>query len=98
MKLTELAAKPQLIKITINDSEIVEKYGDELEFFIHDRFNMETFTKMASVDQKDPGKLYEIVKDLILDEDGNPVMQNENVLPMDVMMAAVTQVTESLGK
>ena len=98
MKLTELAAKPQLTKITINDSEIVEKYGDELEFYVHDRFDMETFTKIAGVDQKDPGKLYEIVRDLILDEDGMQVMADGNVLPMDVMMSAVQKVTESLGK
>jgi len=98
MKLSELAAKPQLTKIIINDLEIVEKYGEELEFYVHDRFDMETFTKMASVESKEPGKLYEIVKDLILDENGMPVMRDEMVLPMDLMMAAVVKVTDSLGK
>ena len=98
MKLSELAAKPQLTEIIINDEEIIEKYGDSLSFYVHDRFDMETFTKIAGVDQKDPGKLYEIVRDLILDENGMPVMSDGNVLPMDVMMAAVQKVTESLGK
>ena len=37
MKLSELAKKPQLQKITITDEALVEKYGDELEFFIYDR-------------------------------------------------------------
>ena len=98
MKLSELAAKPQLKEITIDNKEIVEKYGDSLQFYVHDRFDMETFTKIAGVDQKDPGKLYEIVRDLILDENSMPVMSDGNVLPMDVMMAAVEKVTDSLGK
>lgn len=98
MKLQELAAKPKLTKITIDDHDLVEKYGDELEFYVHDRFDMETFTKMASVETTDPGKIYNIVKDLILDDNGQPVMHDELVLPMDLMMAAVVKVTDTLGK
>ena len=98
MKLSELASTPQLTKVTIDEQDLVQKYGDELEFYVHDRFDMDTFTKMASVDQEDPTKLYNIVKDLILDENGDPVMHDDKVLPMDLMMAAVTKVTESLGK
>ena len=98
MKLQELAAKPQLTKITIDDHDLVEKYGEELEFYVHDRFDMETFTKMASVETTDPGKIYNIVKDLILDDNGQPVMHDELVLPMDLMMAAVVKVTDTLGK
>ena len=37
-------------------------------------------------------------KDLILDEDGLPVMSDGNILPMDVMTEAVMQVTDRLGK
>ncbi len=98
MKLKDLAAKPQLTEIIINEDNIVEKYGEELQFFVHDRFSMETFTKMASVEQTDPAQLYNIVKDLILDETGTPVMSDGNMLPLDVMNAAVVKVTEQLGK
>ena len=98
MKLKDLAAKPQLTEIIINDESIVEKYGEELQFFVHDRFSMETFTKMAAVEQTDPAQLYNIVKDLILDEEGTPVMNDGHMLPLDVMNAAVIKVTEQLGK
>jgi hypothetical protein len=98
MKLSELAAKPQLKEIQIDDKNIVEAYGDKLSFFVMDRLPIETYTKLASVKTEDPGEMYNVIKDLILDEDGMPVMADGNVLPMDVMTAAVMKVTETLGK
>lgn len=98
MKLSELAAKPQLQEIIIDDKDIVEEYGDSLSFFVMDRLPIETYTKLASVKTEDAGEMYNVIKDLILDEKGLPVMADGNVLPMDVMTAAVVKVTESLGK
>lgn len=98
MKLTELAKKPQLVEIKIDDKEIVEKYGDELLFFIHDRLPLDTYTSLASIKTDDPAAMYSLIKDLILDENGHPVMSEGNVLPIDVMNSAVIKVTENLGK
>ena len=49
MKLSELAQKPRLEKITITSETLVEKYGDELDFFIYDRQPIDIFTKLADV-------------------------------------------------
>jgi hypothetical protein len=98
MKLEDLASKPQLQEVIIDDQDIVKKYGEELQFFIQDRLSIETYTRLASIKSEDPGKMYDIVKDLILNEDGMPVMSDGNILPMDVMTAAVEKVAQSLGK
>ena len=98
MKLKELASKPQLQQLVIDDPEIVEKYGDGLEFYVYDKLPLETYGKLASLDNTDALALYTAVKDLILDEDGNPVVQGDFTLPMDVMNAAIMKVTEQLGK
>jgi len=98
MKLKELATKPQLIEVSIDKEEIVEKYGDSISFFIQDKIPLEQYTKMAALDHSDGGQLIDMMKDLILDETGLPVMVDGNILPMDVLNAAVEKVTESLGK
>jgi hypothetical protein len=98
MKLKDLASKPQLTEIIIDNEDIVKKYGDSLSFYVHDRLPIETYTKLASVKSDDAGEMYSLIKDLILDDDGYPVMSEGNVLPMDVMSAAIYKVTESLGK
>ena len=98
MKLAELASKPQLVKVIIDDKEIVEKYGEELEFFINDRLPISSYTHLASLTKDDVGELYEALKDLILDEAGNPVLTEEKTLPLDLLTASVVKVTERLGK
>ena len=98
MKLKDLATKPQLQEVTIDDEKIVQEYGDSLQFYIQDRLPIETYTKLASIKTEDAGEMYNIIKDLILDENGHPVMVEDKILPMNVMVAAVEKVTQFLGK
>lgn len=98
MKLEQLASKPQLTKLTIDNPDIVETYGEELEFYVWDRLDMATYTKLAGIDQSDVTVMYAALRDMILDAEGKPVMTDELVLPMDVMTAAVEKVVARLGK
>jgi len=98
MKLAELSQKPQLVKITLDEPKIIEKYNEELEFFVYDRQPIDVFSKLANADQSDIGGLIVLLKDLILDEDGSKVIDDERVLPMDVMVEAVKKIGERLGK
>lgn len=98
MKLQDLASKPQLKEIIIDDVDIVEKYGDNLTFYVYDRLPVETYTALATVKQDDAGEMYQLVKNLILNDAGDPVIQGDVTLPVDVMNAAIMKVTENLGK
>lgn len=98
MKLSELAKKPQLIKITIDDEDIVQEFGEPLEFWTWDRQPMDTFLRLASVDQSNTSSVIGAVRDLILDETGKPVLVGDVSLPTVVLMRVITRVVESLGK
>jgi len=98
MKLTQLASKPQLIKLTLDDKIIVEEFGDELEFWIYDRQPVEEFIKLATASQEDYGQLINMVNQLVLDEDGKKIIQDGLSLPNKVMMAVIGSVVERLGK
>ncbi len=98
MQITELATKPKLIELKITDDAIVEKYGDALSFWIYDRQSLDVFSKLASAKQEEIHKYLDIIKDLILDKDGNPVMDDGNTLPLDVLGKAVELISEHLGK
>jgi hypothetical protein len=37
MKLSEITQKPQLIEVLLDDTEIVEEFGEELIFYTWDR-------------------------------------------------------------
>jgi hypothetical protein len=98
MKLSQLAAKPQLIRIELDTPEIVEQYQDTLEFWVYDRQDMEVFVKLATLDVNNFEKLTSLVNAMILDESGSPVVKDGLTLPSDVLMAAIQKVIEILGK
>jgi hypothetical protein len=98
MKLETLASKPQLMKITIDDKNLVEKYGDAIEFHIYDRQDMDTFMKLASVEGTNQfSEISKVVQTLVLDAKGNPVLADGNTLPLDIMIKVVEAVIERLG-
>lgn len=98
MKLAELSQKPKLIKLSIDKEELVEKYGDALEFHIYDRQPLDIFTKLSQASEDNTAVMTDLIKELILDENGNLIIQEGNILPLDVMMEAVRLVSEELGK
>jgi len=97
MKLSELSQKPKLIQILIDKESIVEKYGEALEFHIYDRQPLDVFTKLANAKEDTVG-VTELIQEMILDEKGEAVVKDGNVLPLDVIMEAVTLITTELGK
>lgn len=98
MKLSQIAAKPQLIMVSIDDEDIVKEFGEPIEFWTWDRQPMDVFLKLASVDSTNAGSIIDTVRDLILDEKGKPVLNNEVSLPTKVMMRVITKIVEMLGK
>ena len=98
MKLSQLAGKPQLIEIIIDDADIVEEFGEAIEFWTWDRQPMDMFLRLAAVDATNYASILDAVKSLVLDEQGKPVLDGENSLPTKVMMRVITKVIEGLGK
>lgn len=98
MKLSALAAKPQLIPVIVDDEAIVKKYGETLEFYIYDRQDMDTFMKLATMEgEEDMSVLGDVVQKMILDEKGNPIVKDGNVLPVDVMLKVIEKTVRYLG-
>jgi hypothetical protein len=99
MKLQQLASKPTLTKIVIDDKDIVKEYGEELEFYIYDRQPMSVFMKLASMDQNENSleDLAHIVEDMIMDEQGKKIINKDVSLPIDVMVKVIEKTVNRLG-
>lgn len=98
MKLSELAKKPQLIEVTIDDADIVQEFGEALTFHTWDRQPMDAFLKLAAIDQNNIPTVIDAVRNLILDEKGQPILKGDIALPTKIMMRVITVVVEKLGK
>lgn len=98
MNLKDLAQKPTLIELKVTEPTIVEKYGDELSFYVYDRQPIDVFAKLATMQEANPLEFTDMLAKLILDADGNPVMTEDKVLPIDVLTEAVKLIGDTLGK
>ena len=98
MKLSQLAAKPQLIKLSIDDADTVKEHGEAIDFWTWDRQPLDTFMKLANSDQANAGAMIDIVRTLILDENGKEVITKDVMLPSTVLIKAISKIVETLGK
>ena len=98
MKLSEIAKAPKLIKIVLDKDKIVEEYGEPLEFFIYDRQPLEVFGRLANAEKENFSQIADLMKDLILDEEGKPVMSEDKQLPFDIVVETMGEVSKHLGK
>lgn len=97
MKLQELAAKPNLIKILIDDEDTVKTYGETVEFYVYDRQDLDTYMKIATVDSKNFSEIAKTIANLILDENGKPILEEGMILPIDLTTKVVEKVIDMLG-
>jgi hypothetical protein len=98
MKLSQLSAKPQLIEIKIDDEDTVKEFGEAITFHTWDRQPMDVFMKLANMTNNDTASIIDIVKTLILDDNGKEILTKDSMLPTHVLMKAITKVTDLLGK
>jgi len=98
MKLAELAAEPKLIKIILDDEDLVKKYNEPLEFWIWDRQPIDSYMRMAKSTTDNFDDIVSAVNEMILDEEGKRIVQGNVMLPTNVLMKAFTKVIETLGK
>lgn len=99
MRLSQLSKEPQLIELSIDDEDIVKEYGEALVFYTWDRQPMDTFTKLANLSEKnDIEGLLNIVRDLVMEEDGSKILANNATLPTPVLMKVIAKITEQMGK
>lgn len=97
MKLSQLAAQPQLQKIILDDETTVKEYGEAIEFWVYDRQDMDTYMKMATLKDNDFSQITGLVQHMILDEKGNPILDGKRQLPVALMIKVVERVVQNLG-
>jgi hypothetical protein len=98
MDLKNLVTRPELVKITLDDEETVREFGEAIDFYTWSRQPLDVFLKLSANIQDDPKRVLDVVKTLILDAQGQPVMTTEELIPTSLMIKALARIMELLGK
>ena len=99
MDISTLAKIPKLAKIEITDEEIVNRYGEVVSFWMIDEMGIDTYFKFYRLQQEqNTAELNDLLRGLIRKEDGTPALDNDQVLPVDLVLAVLVGVNDFLGK
>jgi hypothetical protein len=99
MDISKVAKKPQLVEVTIDDEDIVNNYGETISFWMMDFVDINTyFDFFKSQNDKNGEHLNRLLKQIILKADGTPALTDDEGLPIDISIAALTKINETLGK
>lgn len=96
MDLKQIAEKPKLVKLTLDKEHIIETYGEPVEFYMYDRQSIPTFVKLSAL-ENDTAEMIEMVKELVMDSKGNRMLDEDEQLPVPVMVDMIETVVEQLG-
>lgn len=99
MNISKFASIPKLIEVTVDDKDIVEKYGEPITFHTFDIVTMSTYFDFFNARSKGEFEnLGKLMKQLILNADGKPALKDNEDLPIDIAAAVINKLGEILGK
>ena len=99
MDIKQLAKRPELVEIVLDSEDIVKEYGESITFYMKDFVDITTyFDFFRSQGEKSGGELNVLMRKIILNKDGQPVLGDDEALPIDISVAALTKINECLGK
>lgn len=99
MDVSKFAKVPQLTKIEISDKDIVETYGDIITFWIMDEMDIATYFNFYKLQQsQNSDELNELLRKIVLKEDGVPALKKDEIFPVDLTLAILVGINDFLGK
>jgi hypothetical protein len=99
MNLQEFKIHPKIIELVIDDAKIVETYGEPVKFYSFDHISLPKFFAFFQA-QSDGNleKLTDIMRELLLNAEGKPLLAKDESLPIDLFTAVIMKVADHLGK
>lgn len=98
MDLKSIVARPELVKITLNDEDTIREFGEPVEFWTWNRQPLDVFLKLSATVSTDPEMTIKTLKTLVLDSQGQPLMAADELLPVGIMVRVLAEVMSLLGK
>ncbi len=99
MDISKLTKKPQLTKIEISDKDIIDQYGDAITFWMIDEMDINTYFNFYKLQQsQDSELLNDLLRKIILKEDGSAAIADDEVLPINITLSVLVAINDFLGK
>lgn len=99
MDIRQTVKKPQLIQLAVDSEDIVAQYGEPVVFHMVDYLDLGTYFEFYKLQQaENANKLIDILRRIVLDSQGQPVIAEDEILPIDLSLAILYKINDHLGK
>lgn len=94
----DFARKPEMVQIVLDHEDIINEFGDKVIFYMKDFVDINTYFDFYRSQSENNGELGTILEKIILNEDGQPALKEGDQLPVNLAVAALAKINETLGK
>lgn len=99
MDIKQLVTKPKLVRLEVDNPEIVKEVGDSIVFYMKDHMDLNSYFDFYKFQQnQDMDLLVKLLRKTVLDEQGNTVIGEDEILPVDITLAILFKINDYLGK
>lgn len=99
MDIKKLAQKPKLIQLEVDTKEVLETIGEPVVFWMREHLDLGTYFDFYKFQQdQNLNQLTEILRRVVLDSSGNPAVGEDEVLPIEVTLAILFKINDTVGK
>ena len=99
MNINKFASVPKLTRMDLDDKDLVEKYGEAITFWTYDIVSLNTYFDFFNArSENQMANLGNMMRKMILLEDGSPALADNEDLPIDIAVAALNKIGDILGK
>lgn len=99
MDISKFAKKPELLKVSCDQPEIIEEFGEAVDFWMFDNVDINTYFDFFKFQQtRDSDNLNQLMRKLILNEAGEQILKEGEMFPVGLSLAALGKIGDNLGK
>jgi hypothetical protein len=94
----QFVKKPQLIEVVLDSEDIINEFGEPVIFYMKDYVDITTYFEFYKFQNEGSENFNTILRRLILNAEGNTVLKDDEALPVQLAVGALSKINENLGK
>ena len=99
MNISNFVTEPILVEVILDDANLLETYGEPITFYAYNIVSMNVYFDFFNARSNSEFELLtQIVRKLILDSEGKPILVEGKDLPIDILTGAIIKLGDILGK
>jgi len=96
--IKDFAKRPELVQMVLDTEDIIQEFGEPVIFYMKDYVDINTYFEFFRSQTDNVNGLNKILREIVLNEQGERVIGDDEALPVQLAVGALSKINENLGK